>query len=143
MIDRNPDYYRPYNQLAMALARRARETADSDYYRQALAAVEASLERKPGNYGARKARVWCLLGQHEFSQALEEAKALNKLALDDVQVYGFLADAYTELGHYHQANADRDTPGSGAGLGGHVAHRRGREDLLRRNRSRAHLRWPF
>ena len=102
-IERKPDYYRPYNQLAMALARRARETADSDYYRQALAAVEASLERKPGNYGARKARVWSLLGQHEFSQALEEAKALNKLAPDDVQVYGFLADAYTELGHYPQA----------------------------------------
>ena len=104
-IERQPEKARPYNQLAMALARRARETADADYYQKGLEAVETSLRLEPGNYGARKARVWCLLGQHEFAKALEEAKVLNKLAPDDVQVYGFLADAYTELGEYEQAEA--------------------------------------
>lgn len=90
-IERQPEQARLYNQLAMALARRARETADTDYYRQGLDAVETSLQLDPDNYGARKARVWCLLGQHEFTKALEEAKALNKLAPDDVQVYGYHA----------------------------------------------------
>ena len=102
-IERQPGQSRPYNRLAMALAQRARETADPDYYRQALAAVKTSLELAPDNYGARKARVWCLLGQHELTQALEEAKLLNRLAPDDIQVYGFLADAYTQLGKYSEA----------------------------------------
>ena len=104
-IEQKPKQARLYNQLAMALAQRARETADGDYYRKGLEAVETSLRLAPGNYGARKARVWCLLGQHEFAKALEEAKVVNKLAPDDVQVYGFLADAYTELGDYEQAEA--------------------------------------
>ena len=120
-IERRPEQARLYNRLAMALAQRARETADADYYGQGLEAVETSLRLAPGNYGARKARVWCLLGQHEFAKALEEAKVLNKLAPDDVQVYGFLADAYTELGEYEQAEAAVQwmldlRPGNVAGL---------------------------
>ncbi len=39
-----------------------------------------------------------------FAEALEQAAGeLNKIFPDDVQVYGFLADAHVELGHYEEA----------------------------------------
>jgi tetratricopeptide (TPR) repeat protein len=90
-------------QLALALARRARETADPAYYTQAAAAVDKALALSPGNFEAEKVRVWVLLGQHEFAQALELAQALNKRVPDDLQVYGFLTDANIELGRYKEA----------------------------------------
>ena len=48
-------------------------------------------------------RVWVLLGKHEFRQALELARALNKQTPDDLLVYGFLTDANIELGNYKEA----------------------------------------
>lgn len=90
-------------QLGLALARRARETADPAYYTQAAAAVDKALALSPGNFEAEKVRVWVLLGQHEFAQALQLAQALNKRVPDDLQVYGFLTDANIELGHYKEA----------------------------------------
>jgi tetratricopeptide (TPR) repeat protein len=94
-----PDYS-AYNELAMALARRARETSDTAYYDQAQQALQSSLELAPDNFEAQKVHVWVLLGKHEFAQAREAAGALNKRMPDDVQVYGFLADANAELGDY-------------------------------------------
>jgi len=94
---------RAYNRLALGYARRARETGDPSFYERAHDAVALSLEAEPGNYGARRVRVWALLGQHKFAQALEAAQALNKEFPDDVIVYGFLSDAYTELGRYEEA----------------------------------------
>lgn len=102
-IAANPARHEPHNALGLALARRARETADTAYYDQAEAAVAASLGLSPGNFEAEKIRVWVLLGKHEFAQALELAKALNKRAPDDLQVYGFLTDAHAELGSYKEA----------------------------------------
>ena len=102
-IAATPDRVEPYTQLAFALARRARETADPAYYDQAAAAVAQALERAPGNFEAEKMGVWVLLGKHEFAQALDQAQALNKRAPDDLQVYGFLTDAHVELGHYKEA----------------------------------------
>jgi tetratricopeptide (TPR) repeat protein len=92
-----------HTQLALALARRARETADPAYYTQAATAVDKALALSPGNFEAEKMRVWVLLGQHEFAQALLLAQALNKRVPDDLQVYGFLTDANIELGHYKEA----------------------------------------
>lgn len=92
-----------YNDLALALARRARETADPAFYDQARQALRRSLELAPGNFDARKTAVWVLLGQHEFARALDEARALNQEAPDDLQVYGLLVDANVELGRYDAA----------------------------------------
>ena len=92
-----------YNDLALALAQRARETADPDFYDQAQQALQRSLQLAPGNFGARKIGVWVLLGQHEFARALDEARALNRAMPDDLQVYGFLVDANAELGRYDAA----------------------------------------
>lgn len=102
-IAKNPERYQPYNDLALALARRARETSEVKYYAQAEAALEKSFQLAPDNLEGQKVRAWVLLGKHEFAKALELAKALNKRTPDDVLIYGFLVDANIELGNYKDA----------------------------------------
>lgn len=89
--------------LALALAQRARETADTAYYAQAQAALDKALEFAPGHLGARRAQIWVQLGRHEFAAALEAAEALNREVPDDLQTYAYLTDAHIELGHYAEA----------------------------------------
>jgi tetratricopeptide (TPR) repeat protein len=93
----------PYNALALALARRARETGDPSLYARAGDALKKSLELAPDNLEARKLEAWLLLGRHEFAEALKLAKELNRRAADDPMVYGFIVDASTELGDYKEA----------------------------------------
>ena len=92
-----------YNGLALALARRARETSNVDYYVQAHAALDQSLQLKPDSFEAQRLRVWVLLGQHEFAKAQVLARKLNKQMPDDVMTYGLLTDACVELGDYAEA----------------------------------------
>ena len=75
----------------------------------------------PDNFEAMKVRVWLLLGRHEFQKALDAATPLNQKMPDDVTVYGYLADANTELGNYADAVKDIQwmlniKPGNIAGL---------------------------
>jgi len=102
-IGKKPAQFAGYNQLAIALSRRARETSDITYYAQAEDALKKSFELAPGNMEGEKIHVWLLLGRHEFPSALEAAKILNKRVPDDVLVYGFLVDANAELGNYPAA----------------------------------------
>ena len=102
-MEKDPARFAPYNRLAMALARRARETGNPTYYDQAEAALKISLELSPKNFQAQRVRVWTLLGKHEFAGALEAAEKLHKRVPDDILTYGFLADAHTELGNYDKA----------------------------------------
>ena len=92
-----------YADLSMALSRRARETDDPSWCVRALEAADQALAVQKDHFPALKARVWALLGQHEFSQARELAQALNKRAPDDLQLYGFLVDSNIELGNYKEA----------------------------------------
>ena len=103
LIDKNPKNYEAYNALALALARRARETSDPSFYAQGEAALQKSFAISPANFDGKRIQVWLLLGKHEFAAALEEAKKLNKRMPDDVMVYGFLTDANVELGNYADA----------------------------------------
>lgn len=102
-IEKNPGDYRAYNQLAAALARRARETSDPGYYLKGEDALKESLRLQPDNFEARKLRLWLLLGRHEFGAALKEAQELSQLTNEDLEVYGFLTDANVELGNYAAA----------------------------------------
>ena len=102
-IAKKPGFYSGYNQMAIALSRRARETSDVAFYAQAEDALKKSFELSPNNIEGEKIHVWLLLGRHEFPAALEAAKALNKRLPDDVLVYGFLTDANAELGNYGDA----------------------------------------
>lgn len=92
-----------WNELALALARRARETGDAAFYKDAWQATERSLALEPANLEGRKLQVWILLGQHEFPRAVEAAEQINRAMPDDVLVYGFLVDGYVELGRYAEA----------------------------------------
>jgi tetratricopeptide (TPR) repeat protein len=92
-----------YNDLALALARRARETSDPAYYDKAHEVLKKSFALNPNNFEGQKIKAWLLLGKHDFAAALELAKSLNKRVPDDVLVYGFLVDAYVETGNYAEA----------------------------------------
>lgn len=102
-IAKKPEHYPYYNALAMAYARRARETSDVAYYGKAEETLKRSFAISPDNYEGLKVKTWLLLGRHEFAKALEVAKDLNKRTPDDVTVYGYLADANAELGNYKDA----------------------------------------
>jgi tetratricopeptide (TPR) repeat protein len=102
-IEKNASYAEAYSQLAMALAQRARETADPAYYAEADRVLAKALELEPDSPEALKTRAWVLLGRHEFAEALEVAEALNRRVPDDLTVYGILTDAYVELGRYDAA----------------------------------------
>ena len=98
-IARDPKQHHGYNELALALTQRARETADPVYYQQADEAVRTSLAIAPDNFEALKVRTWTLLGQHRFAEALALATTLNTKVPDDLMVYGMLTDAKIELGN--------------------------------------------
>jgi tetratricopeptide (TPR) repeat protein len=120
-IAKKPDHAPYYNALAMAYARRARETSDVAYYAKAQETVRKSLAIAPDNFEARKVEAWLLLGNHEFAKALEAATRLNKELPDDVTVYGYLVDANAELGNYDAAVSAAQwmlnlRPGNVAGL---------------------------
>ncbi len=102
-IDKAPASAAGHVELAMALARRARETSDPAFYAGAEKAIAEALERDPQSFEALRARAWVLLGQHRFAEARELAEVLNKRIPDDVMVYGFLTDANVELGDYDRA----------------------------------------
>jgi tetratricopeptide (TPR) repeat protein len=103
LINKNAKDYEAYNALALALARRARETSDPTFYTQAEEALQKSFAISPGNYDGKRIQVWLLLGKHEFAAALDAAKPLNKKMPDDVMVWGFITDANVELGNYSDA----------------------------------------
>lgn len=94
-----------YNDLAMAFARRARETANTDFYERAHQALTECFRLDPHHWEGRKTKVWVLLGQHEFARALDEAKALHRKMPDDLMVYALLVDCHVELGNYADAEA--------------------------------------
>ena len=103
LIRQKPEHVPYYNSLAMAFARRARETSDVAFYQKAEETLSQSFKLSPGNVEGMKTQVWLLLGRHEFAKALEVAKKLNLQTPDDVTVYGYLVDANAELGNYPQA----------------------------------------
>ena len=105
LIARDPGRCQGHNDLALALARRARETSDPSFYTRAEQSIEKCLALSPDNVEALKVRTWVLLGQHRFAEARDLATALNKRVPDDLMVYGLLTDASVELGDYKQAES--------------------------------------
>jgi tetratricopeptide (TPR) repeat protein len=102
-IAKQPNHISYYSSLAMAYARRARETSDVIWYTKAEETLQRAFKIEPDNFEARKVQTWLLLGRHEFAKALDAATALNKRAPDDLTVYGYLADANAELGNNEAA----------------------------------------
>jgi tetratricopeptide (TPR) repeat protein len=103
VLQKQPNRVQAYNDLAMALIRRARETADTSYYQQAAEAVANSLRLQPDNFEAGQARVALRLAERRYREALEEARALNHRTPDGVLVWGYMAEAQAALGDYDAA----------------------------------------
>jgi len=102
-IEKQPSYYGNYNAIAMAYARRARETCDVQYYAQAEAALQKSFAIAPDNFDGLKVETFLQLERHEYARALASATRLNQRVPDDLAVYGYLVDANAELGNYQDA----------------------------------------
>jgi tetratricopeptide (TPR) repeat protein len=102
-IDKQPNHAPYYNNLAMAYARRARETSDTAFYSKAEQTLTKSFAIEPDNFEGLKTQAWLQLGRHEFAKARETALKLNKISPDDISVYGYLVDANAELGNYEEA----------------------------------------
>ena len=104
VLQKQPNRYQAYNDLALALVRRAtgdrRQLATIE---QAQAAIDSSLRIQPGNFEAGQAHVALLLAEHRYRQALEEAQALNHRMPDAVLIWGYMAEAEAALGDYKQA----------------------------------------
>jgi tetratricopeptide (TPR) repeat protein len=120
-IEKQPAHYPYYNDLATAYARRARETADAQFYARADDALRKSFAIAPDNFEGRKATAFLQLERHEYARALESATKLNKTMPDDVAVYGYLVEANIELGNDQEAIAAAQwmldlRPGNSGGL---------------------------
>ncbi len=102
-IAQQPNLAEAHTALALAMARRAREISDSQYYNNALRELDIAFKLAPDNLDARRTRVWVLLGMHEFAAALAEAEALHKGAPDDLMTLAMMVDGRIELGRYEQA----------------------------------------
>jgi tetratricopeptide (TPR) repeat protein len=102
-IEKNKKDFRAYNDLALALVRRARETADAQRCVDAEAPVAESLKIAPTGFDGRRARVAVWLCEKRWTDALEEATALHNQVMDDVPTWGYIADAQTALGNYEEA----------------------------------------
>jgi len=103
VLEKQPNRYQAYNELALALIGRARETGDNSYYERASVAIASSLRIEPENFEAGQAHVALLLAEHSYRQALEEAKALNHRMPDAVLIWGYMAEAEAAIGDYQQA----------------------------------------
>jgi tetratricopeptide (TPR) repeat protein len=103
VLQKQPSRYQAYNELAIALVRRARETGDGRYEQQAEHAIEISVRIQPQNFEGKQAHVFVLLGERKYQQALAEAQALNRATPDALLVWGYMAEAHAALGDYDEA----------------------------------------
>ena len=102
-IAADPAKVQAYNELAIAFLRRARETADPKYLKDADAALGAGSRLDPDDFQLKKTQVALLLSRHEYVKAKELAELLHRRTPDDVITYGFLAEADIALGDYPDA----------------------------------------
>ncbi len=102
-IAKDPKHTEACTDLVLACIRRARETGDPAWYQEAETALARGLSVAPGDFQLRKAGVALLLGREQFTDALTQACQLNLKNLDDVTVYGYMAEADLALGKYAEA----------------------------------------
>jgi tetratricopeptide (TPR) repeat protein len=92
-----------FNDLAAAYIRRARETADTKFLGDAEGAIAEGLRLDPADFQLKKTQVTLMLARGQYARAKEKAAELNRQSLDDVMVYGYLAEAEIGLGEYDAA----------------------------------------
>jgi tetratricopeptide (TPR) repeat protein len=105
-IRTDPKKVQAYNELAIAFLRRARETADPKYLKDADAALAQGLKLDPEDFQLQRTQVALMLSRHEFAQARDRATVLNHRTPDDVMTYGYIAEADIALGNYSEAETN-------------------------------------
>jgi len=105
-LRRNPDDALLWAQLGAAYVEQARVTGDPSYYSRSQDALDRSFQVQPdGNGEALIGRGQLANARHDFAGARgfgEQARALRPFT---PEVYGVLADAYTQLGDPTAATA--------------------------------------
>ena len=101
-----PDTVGPYNVLAFAYARRARETGDAAWYAKMDAALADSLRVSPGNFDANKVRALALIAQGKPAAARDLIAPIFKTSPDDLMARGLMSDAQLALGDYPAAETE-------------------------------------
>lgn len=105
-IAADPKRVQAHNELALGYLRRARETADLKYTKNADAALTEGLKLDPEDFQLQKTQVTLMLSRQEFSRARELALVLNHRTPDDVMTYGYIAEADIALGDYSEAETN-------------------------------------
>ncbi len=92
--------------LGMAYLELARSTADPAYYPKAESALERSLaEQRSDNFVAAAGMAALANARHDFAGGRDWAKRGLDINPSNAILYGTLADAETQLGHYPEALA--------------------------------------
>ncbi len=99
----DPKKIEAWDELAIALLRRARETADPAWLNEANDALTQGLKLDSTDFQLQRTKVALMLSLRQFQQAKELAAALHHRIPDDVMTYGYLADADMGLGDYSSA----------------------------------------
>jgi tetratricopeptide (TPR) repeat protein len=102
----DPKKVQAYNELAIAFLRRARETADSTYLNKADDALAQGLTLDSTDFQLQRTQVALMLSRHQFIQARDRAKAINRRTPDDAMTYGYIAEADIALGNYSEAETN-------------------------------------
>lgn len=89
--------------LIRALLGQYRHTGEPALLLRAERHVAAALHQDGSYFEAKKMQAWAWLLSGRAEQALQAALALNRKMPDDVEVYGYLVDAYLALGKLEQA----------------------------------------
>jgi tetratricopeptide (TPR) repeat protein len=105
-IKSDPKKVQAYNELALGLLTRARETADSKYLKDAESALTQGLSFDANDFQLQRTEVALMLSRHQFVPARERAAVLNHRTPDDVMTYGYLAEANIALGSYTEAETN-------------------------------------
>lgn len=93
-------------QLGSAYVEQARITADPGFYTKAQGALEKSLAQQPDSNGRALIGLGALANaRHDFAAARDWGERAKAVLPDTVDVYGVLADAYTQLGDSVAATA--------------------------------------
>ncbi|HET6583797.1 MAG TPA: tetratricopeptide repeat protein [Nannocystaceae bacterium] len=124
----DPERVAAYDELAMLMMRRARETSNAVYRRYAEDALRAARARDENDAQTMILSALLLQDQHRFAAAAELARRYIAAAPDDSTGHIVLGDALLELGDYEPA------------MDSYQAAMNLRPDLRSYNRA-AHMRW--
>lgn len=89
--------------LMRALLDRYRHTGEPALLVSAERHVAEALRQDAANFDAKKMQAWAALLGGRTEQALQLASVLNRQMPDDVEIYGYVVEAYSMLGKLEQA----------------------------------------